>query len=281
MWNSLRLFDIVRRAGSFTAAAKEARLSAVSIARQIGQLEAELGVVLFLRGAAGVTLTEAAQRLQTRIAPALDQMREAEAEACRIGNIVPATPVRVSATEPVIAELLAPSLPLLQRMAPELPVDLRVADAVVNLSRHEAEVAVRLARPEGDSLKLCRLARIGMGLYRSPAAPDTPESAPVIGYDDKYGEIAERLWLRQTGLEARVRLRLSSTRGILQAVRAGAGWAILPDFLAQPDLQPVAGYPPIPSRDIWMLAHRDVARRPEVRLVMRWVLAACRAAMKR
>jgi DNA-binding transcriptional LysR family regulator len=274
MWHLFQLFDIVARTGSFAAAAGAAGLSAVSLARRIDTLEHELDAVLFLRGPAGLTLTEAGQRLHLRLAAALDRMAEDEADLRHVARVGDVAPVRVSATEPIIAELLAPALPDLMSLMPRLTVELQVADAVVSLPRREAEVAVRLARPKGDSLLVRRIARLGMGVYRRPGS--SPEEAEVIGYDDKYGDIAEVQWLRVAGL--RPRIRMSSTRGILQAVRAGAGIAVLPDVLALPGLVTVPGLPPVPPRDVWLMVHRDVARRAEVRKVMHWILRAFRTA---
>jgi DNA-binding transcriptional LysR family regulator len=276
MWDALRLFGLVAREGSFSGAAGAAGLSAVSLARRVQALEADLGVVLFLRGPSGVTLTEAGRALFEQSAKAAAAMAEVEGAARRLGRTMPSAPVRVSATEPVIAEILAPALPGLLARSEAPAVDLTVADAVVSLSQHAAEVAVRLARPEGDSLKVRRLARLDMGLFRLAGT----DGAAVIGYDDKYGEIAEVRWLRQAGLEGRVRVRTSSTRAILAAVAAGAGIGILPVWLAArvPGLVPVPGHPPVPPRDIWMMVHRDVARRPEVRRVMQWIITAFRAA---
>lgn len=274
MWDALRLFGMVARAGSFARAAPAAGLSAVSLARRIEALESDLDVVLFLRGRAGVTLTAAGQSLLGRLDGVSAAMAEVEGAARRLGRSPPGAPVRVSATEPVIAEILAPALPrLLDR--PDAPrLDLAVADAVVSLSQHAAEIAVRLARPEGDSLVVRRLARLEMAFFGRGEQP----AGAVIGYDDKYGDIAELRWLRQAGLDGRVRVRCSSTRGIVAAVAAGAGSAVLPVRLAArlPELRPLSGYPPVPPRDIWMMAHRDVARRPEVRVVMRWIVTAFR-----
>ncbi|MGQ0565639.1 MAG: LysR family transcriptional regulator [Gemmobacter sp.] len=276
MWDALRLFAAVARAGSFAGAAAETGLSAVTLARRIGRLEADLGTVLLLRGPEGVVPTEAGRRLFAEGAGPLAGMADLAGFARRLGEAAQ-SPVRVSATEPVIAEILAPALPRLVLADPALRLHLCVADAVVNLSRHEAEVAIRLARPEGDSLMVRRLARLDMGLY---GRADVPPDAMVIGYDDKYGEIAERRWLRTAGLEAQVRVRTSSTRSILAAVAAGAGIGVLPALLAERagGLVPVPGHPPVPPRDIWMMAHRDVARQPQVRTVMRWIVAAFRAA---
>jgi DNA-binding transcriptional LysR family regulator len=159
-------------------------------------------------------------------------------------------------------------------------VHLCVADTVVSLSRHEAEVAIRLARPTGDSLIVRRLARLEMGLYGRPEVAMSRLPTLVVGYDEKYGDIAELRWLRLAGLEDRARVRTSSTRAIVAALEAGVGIGVLPALLAgrARGLVPVTGHPPVPLRDIWMMTHRGIARRPAVRAVMRWIIGAFRAA---
>jgi DNA-binding transcriptional LysR family regulator len=93
-------------------------------------------------------------------------------------------------------------------------------------------------------------------------------SERFVAYDDAYGEIPERVWMTRQGLDEAVVIRTSSTRGLVHAVRAGAGMGLLPAFLTRdiPDLVAVEA-PPVPSRGVWLVTHEDLRRRPTVRAV--------------
>jgi DNA-binding transcriptional LysR family regulator len=122
-----------------------------------------------------------------------------------------------------------------------------------------------------------------MGLYgqkeylRAIKSGDHSElhRATFIGYDDSYGPIPERRWITDHGLSDRVRVQTSSTRGMLNAVVAGTGLAILPKIFASrhPQLIEVAlgSYGAISERGAWIVWHRDVTRRAGIRETIRWI----------
>jgi DNA-binding transcriptional LysR family regulator len=196
-------------------------------------------------------------------------------------------PVRVSATEPFISEILAPALPRLLAVAPELRIDLSATTNVVSLAAREADVAVRFARPVGDSLVARRLPSLELGLFaartylagRRPAAVD-PRHERLLGFDASYGRIAEVAWMEDAGLAAAVAVRSSSTRALLNATAAGAGIALLPRLLAAalPDLVEIPAPLPIPQRAVWLVTHRDLRRARPLRLVRDWIAEAFRSA---
>jgi len=187
--------------------------------------------------------------------------------------------VRVSATEPVISEILAPQIPRLIAIAPKMRIDLVVENTLVSLARHDADIAIRLVRPEGDSLMARRLPPLGIGLYASRAYLEgrseigSLRAERFIGYDDTYGRIPEVRWISDQGLDGALAVRTSSTRGLLNAVSAGAGIAILPRFLArrQPHLIELPAPVQIPSRIAWLVWHRDLKRSSALRQLRQWV----------
>ena len=275
--DALRIFAAAARRGSFSAAASDVGLSAVSVARRISALEKELGVPLLVRGTRGVRPSEHGARLLGAIAPLERSLADIARLACGLRDDPTGRPVRISGTEPVIAEIVAPGVPGLQRDHPHIRLDLAVAANPVDLAGNEADIALRFAAPDGNRLRVRRLCDYSLSLYRASTLDGVAwDALPHIGYDDAYGEIAEVVWSRRSGLP--LRIRTSSTRAMLALVLGGAGTALLPDVVARrhPGLLRIEAAPAVPSRTLWLLVHPDVARLTAVRTVIAWLVRTCR-----
>lgn len=272
-WNDIRLFLKVAESGSFTAAAKGGPRSAVSIARRISAMENDLGVKLFLRGTGGITLTMQGQLLLEKAKPTKPHLEDVIEAARSLKTRGWLKPIRISGTEPVIAEMVAPHVAGILQTDPQLRLELNVSNDVVSLSEHGAEIALRFGQPIGNSLKVRRVAQFSFAFYRASEYQEPFEQAAFVGYDDTYGDIPELRWMVEQGLMQRMTLRSSSTRAILNAARSGAGLALLPRCIAEnhpglvEDPYPVS----LPNRDLWMLTHKDTARVTEIRAVTQWL----------
>ncbi len=184
----------------------------------------------------------------------------------------------ISATEIIIAEILAPALGALSGIA----VDLRSEAVVANLAGREADLAIRMSRPEGNSLVIRRLAEFRLGLFAAPAllAGRDPahidlRQARIAVYDDSFGRLPELAWLGAQGLSAAVVMRSNSTRALLRAAESGACIALLPHMLARPaGLLEVPLPQRIAPRTAWLTMHRDLRQRRDIGAVKRWVVAA-------
>ncbi len=191
--------------------------------------------------------------------------------------------MRISATEFVISDVLAPSLDRLWMMGADFPVHLQSQADVVSLAGRDADLAIRMVRPEGASLYARRLADIRLGLFasvdyiagREPAAIDLKAERLLI-YDDSYGRLPELDWVTRHGLSDAVVMRTGSTRGLLAAALAGAGVALLPVPFALRVGTLVELPPPsaLPSRQPWLIVHRDLRGLPTITLAQKWVAQA-------
>lgn len=279
-WNDIQLFALTARSSSFTHAAQGTDLSAVSLARRITALEDKLGIRLFLRGTRGVSLTPEGKALLAKAEAAATCMEAWLETASRFKTTGWSSPIRITGTEPVIADLVAPRIHLLLVAHPELKVELNVSNDVVSLSAHSAEIALRFANPRGNSLKVGKVAQFQLALFKSPDYAEPFETARFIGYDGKYGDIPEVAWMRAQGFDDRMVLRSSSTAALVQAARSGLGIALLPRAIASlyGDLEEVLYTPTVAKRNLWMMAQPDMAKVPEIRKVMDWLATALRSA---
>lgn len=273
----------VSRHGSLNAAAKRRGVAISTVARRIEALEAALRLRLVDRRANGSRLTPAGQEIARLAEPLSDQVERIARAAEALRGGARRVPVRVSATEFVVAEVLAPALPRLWASGVDIPVHLQSQGDVVSLAGRDADLAIRMTRPEGASLHIRKLGEIALGLYashgylagRDPAALDLKDERLIV-YDDSYGRLPELEWIAANGLSDAIVMRTGSTRAQLLAVREGGGIALLPVAFAAVDPALVAlpiahGTPP---RTPWLAVHRDLRRHPMIHTVQRWITDA-------
>lgn len=273
----------IRDAGTLSAAAKARGVAVSTVSRRIETLETTLGLQLVDRRTDGARLTQSGLAVAEAAEPLAEQLLRVRRLVDSLRKGVPSTPVRVSATEFVISDVLAPALNRLWEMGADFPVHLQSQADVVSLAGRDADLAVRMIRPEGASLYARRLADIRLGLFaapaylagRSPAALHLP-SEKLLAYDDSYGRLPELDWLARQGLAAAVVMRTASTRGLLTAAEAGGGIALLPSAFASRSrsLISIPLPSPLPTRQPWLIVHRDLRRLPTVRIVQRWIVSA-------
>lgn len=273
----------IRDAGTLSAAAKARGVAVSTVSRRIETLESALGLALVDRRTDGVRLTEAGKAVAEAALPIAEQMRRVERVAESLRQGARRVPVRISATEFVISDVLAPALDRLWAMGADFPVHLQSQADVVSLAGRDADLAVRMMRPEGASLYARRLADIRLGLFASARylagrqpGEITLEAERLLIYDESYGRLPELEWVARHGLSEAVAMRTGSTRGLLAAAVAGAGIALLPVPFALRERELVEIPPPstLPSRQPWLIVHRNLRGNPAIRLVQKWIAAA-------
>jgi DNA-binding transcriptional LysR family regulator len=174
---------------------------------------------------------------------------------------------------------------------PQLRLELAVATQSLNLSRREADVAVRMFRPWEEALAARKLATLRFALYASRAYVaqrgrprlDELRRHTVLGYDDSLAQTAEKQWLDRMADGARVPFRSNSRASMMAAVRSGIGLTVLPCYLAdpEPDLVRLCDPSEVPTREMWLAVHVDLQRTPRVRAAMEFVAGGFKAAAPR
>lgn len=278
-WNDLRYFLAVADTGSTLAAGKKLKVSQTTAARRIAALEESLGLTLFERRQAGCALTPAGEAL-------VEQARAVEASAAHFTDAAAATArdasgaVRLTTSDIYAVTMMAPILRDLHDAHPGIRIELVTSDYPLDLAAGEADVAVRAsAMPQGGGLVVRRIGPDPWTLYcsRDYAArhvrPNNAEDLkrhPIIGGGGEKIWPVYRAWLRRYDLEDAVVMEHGSATGLLAAVRAGAGMAVLPSFMADRDADLVQVLPPMKRDDLalWLITHERLRRTPRVRAVM-------------
>jgi len=264
-WDHLRFFAALAQTGTLVGAARALEVEHTTVARRIQALEQQLGHPLFVREASGHKLSEAGKQLL----PVAQAMEHAARGVERLGLQTAAEPssvaglVRVGVTEGLGVQLVAAPLALLAQQYPKLSVDLLALPRLMHLSRREADIVISLERPKRGTVVVSKLADYHLYLYgerqylaRKPLvrSSDDLRHHQFIDYVDDLLFSKELQLLAQLHKPTHYVFRSTSIAAQYAAVRAGAGLAVLPAFLADKDplLQRVLPEAAKFERTFWM-----------------------------
>jgi DNA-binding transcriptional LysR family regulator len=184
--------------------------------------------------------------------------------------------VRLTTVPVLINRVLVPAQPKLAREHPLLRLELIAEPRNLNLTRREADIAVRLARPETGAALTRRIGYLDYAVY-GPTGRSS-ESLPWITYEEGLSHLPQARFVAKaiSGGERSASVAASDAEGLLAAVHAGIGKAVLPCLVADgdPHLRKLSGRAPVLSREVWLLTHRELSRVPEMTAVVAWLEGA-------
>jgi len=245
-WDKLRIFHTAAESGSFTHAAEKLGMSQSAVSRQISALEDDLGLKLFIRHARGLVLTEVgeqlfrtAHRMSWELAQVETQMSESQD--------VPTGPLIVTTTVGISSTWLSSRLDEFLKLYPLIQLEIRLNDAELDLAMREADVAIRLHRPNQSEMIQRKLFTVHNHFYASnayieelgmPTSAEQLDDHRIISFGEPVpsylGDInyLERMG-RSDSSPRRAALKVNAIYGMLQACRAGIGIAMLPDYVTE------------------------------------------------
>jgi len=276
-WNQARAFLATAEEGSLSAAARVLGQTQPTLGRQVAALEEELGVTLFDRVGRSLVLTPSGLEL-------LDHVR-AMADAANLISLTASGQSRaieghvsITAT-PVLATYHLPAiLKRLRDEAPGIAVEIIASNEVRDLTRREADIAIRHARPEQPDLIAKLIRETSAHLYASReyldkhGRPETPADladADFIGFGHPERQVS---LVNAMGIPlTKDNFKFNTTSGtvILELLKHGLGIsfltkdaeALVPDIEpVLPDLEPI----PVP---VWLVTHRELHTSRRIRLV--------------
>ena len=278
-WNDLRYFLAVARTGSTLSAGRTLRVSQTTAARRVAALEAELELTLFERRPAGYRLTPAGEALLGH-AEAVEAAAASFADAAGTHARDASGTVKLTVDELYAVTLLAPLLRDLHEAYPAILIELDATEVKRDLAAGEADVALRMSdMPTGGGLVGRRVVTDDWTIYCSrdyAAAHGRPrrrselKGHAFIGGGGPGVWLYYRRWLEENGLAESVAMQHGTSTGLLAAVRAGVGLAVLPTLVAdlEPDLVQCLRPEPGNERGLWLLTHERVRHAPRVRVVL-------------
>lgn len=281
-WDLYRTFLAVLREGSLSAAARHLGLAQPTVGRHVDALEQAVGQQLFTRSLHGLVPTPAALELgpyaETLQATASALLRTASASAAEVAGTV-----RVTASEVIGVEVLPPILAALQDTHPGLTVEIVLSNAVEDLLRRDADIAVRMIAPAQEALVAKRVGAVALGLharrdyldrYGTPSTPADLSRHRLIGFDRETAIVRRFMaGAEEHGLggftRSRFALRTDSDLAQLALIRAGAGIGFCQVAVARrsPDLIRVLPEVNGLVLDTWVAMHENLRRAPRCRVV--------------
>lgn len=280
-WDNFRYFVAAVESGSFTGAAKKLNSNQPTVGRQIDALEHTLGIKLFQRSVKGLLLTEEGVAIYER-ARSMHGSVDQVLRYCQGENKDISGTVRVALPEGLCLEVLTPLLPDFYRAHPYIHLILNVSSNTANLTRGEADIAIRLFRPKESSLVVRHLGPMTMGLYASqnylqdhgiPSTPAELQQHRIITYGDMLTTLPENQWLLDHAGHRSNILSSDSTLTRFRATLSGVGISIQPNLLCQnhPELYQLLCDCTLPQHEMWIACHHDLRNLSRIRVVMQYI----------
>jgi DNA-binding transcriptional LysR family regulator len=283
-WRLVRSFLAALDSRSLLGAARTLGTTQPTVGRHIAELEGQLGVVLFERTGRGLLPTDMAHRLE-------ESARAMEGGALQLARSVSGAQeavsgsVRITASQPVACFVMPGVLAQMRVALPDVQVDLVASNAVSNLLRREADIALRMVQPDQASLITKRIGKVTLGAYAHRdylRRRGTPKLMEDLVTHELVGNDRDEAMLRgfaQYGFPVTREAFAFRTDDLIaywEAVRAGLGVGFVADYLARMDNQlvpllPMIRIPPLP---IWLTVHREIRTSPRIRAVYDFLAGA-------
>lgn len=274
-WDDFRLFLAVSQEGSLAAAASVTGSSAPTLSRRMRHLEDVIGLQLFERTPAGYLLTSQGRDLLGRVQEMAGQSQGIQAWRAQLDQ---RPVVRVTAgfwTSVFLSRHLSSFA-----SGPAAPrIELLTGANFLNLTRREADIAMRNKAPEQGELKRKRIGQVSFDIY---GAPEYCAANPSAFTDERYADCdwivpsksggtgTSSFWIRQR-IGATAKLVCDTPQAVLEAACAGGGLCILPRFIGANEPRLRACSKAITSIDHtqWLVMHQDGSATPHIRKVFR------------
>lgn len=247
-WDKLRIFHAAAEAGSFTHAGEALSISQSAVSRHIGALERDLNVPLFHRHARGLVLTEQGELLYRTAQDVFSKLATTQILLADSRG-KPNGELKVTTTIALGTGWLTPRLNEFMKLYPDIRLQLRLDDEILNLTMREADVAIWFGAPTQQDLVRRKLFTVHYHVYASldylkrrgkPKRLDDLDRHRILTYGGPMpSPFKEMNWLETTGRDGKEprepALRINSLLALREAVSQGIGIAVLPDYLV-PDL---------------------------------------------
>ena len=274
-WDNLRYVLMVANKGSIAAAARELEVNRTTVLRRINKFQENLNCRIFDRGDAGYVLTPEAEKMihaAREVENTLfDMQRQIAGHELKLEG-----ELRMTTTDSFMLSVLGPHLATFQQKHPHIVVDVLVTNSLLDLTRRDADVAIRPTSDPEASLVGRRLRNVEFGIYAVPEIltaleHDSMLDARWIGFADSLQSTPLGSWLDATVKQQNVCLRCDSFVAIRIAAEAGIGLALMPRFLGDDSPELVRLQLPVDelTTGLWILTHPDLVRSARVNAFVR------------
>ena len=263
-WNDLKYVKAIADSGNVAKASDYLNPHQSTVFRRLNTLEKDLGVRLFERLPSGYIMTTAGEdfcRAAERIeADILALNRRINGQDMR-----PSGTIRVTMTDVLLIELLAPCLAKFRLAYPEIELEVLISKDVFNLTKRDADIAIRTTKKPLETLVGRKVSQVAIAVYGSKeyfkTHPNFNNLArhDWVGFEETALDSATANWFKQIP-DAKTQYRFNTCGGILSAVRQNMGLALLACYLGDSDRNLVLVGSPILEleKQLWILTHEDL-----------------------
>jgi DNA-binding transcriptional LysR family regulator len=273
-WDEFRLVKSIAEARSLVGAAERLGVNHSTVFRRLAAVESAVGARLFERARAGYEPTAAGEEMIALASTMAESVLEFERRVAG-RDVKPTGELTVTVPGAVGLHFMPAIVAQFQTQNPGVVVELILTNQTLDLSRRDADVAIRLTNDPPETLvgrRICtaRWAVYCRGDLAAELGAEPIESAVFIGFGDGMGPGSARRWIEAHVGSQRIVARVNSTHCMLALALQGFGAALLPCFLGDrsPDLTRVGYLLPEIDLGLWMLIHADLRRSPRVRAFM-------------
>jgi DNA-binding transcriptional LysR family regulator len=279
-WDDLRLVLAVFREGTLSGAARKLGVTHSTVFRRLGTIEEKIGARLFERFRDGYTPTPAGETAAQSAARLEDEVLTLERKLSG-RDLKPSGTVRMTTTD-TLGPILMRHLPAMRALHPDIQLEIVISNAMANLTRREAEIAIRPTLMPPEILVGRRVSQIAHAIYGSRAYLSRRDDKDLsahdwIGLDDALAGTVVGRWMHENLRPARITCRVDAIPALRDAAVAGLGLALLPCYVG--DL--AAGLRRVapkalaePRSALWLLTHDDLKHTARIRATLDFLARA-------
>jgi DNA-binding transcriptional LysR family regulator len=261
-FENIYFFTAVIRNGSLSKAASELGVSPQTVGRKVANLEFEIGTTLFIKHPTGYQPTtdgllfyREAENVEKALVSLKTQFRTKNKEYEGV--------VRVALPEMIALRIVIPQLQPFIQDYPKLELQIVTGIYNVGIARGDADIALRLKRPEKGALTVRKVGSMSSGMFVSNGQTSVLDNVPLVGWDSHI-DLPSAKWLAKLTNRA-PNIRFNTLASQEAAIRSGVGAGILPHFLSD-GLTPIETSP-IKPESLWLVSHASETTSPRIRAV--------------
>lgn len=269
-WEDLRHFLTLAQSGTFLGAARQIGVEHATVSRRVASLENSLGRKLVDRRGRRVVLTPDGEQVARHAALAAEQTAAVE-QLGRSSSTSMRGHVRISAPPALSSAFLAKPIVSIRRDHPGIAITLVGETRIASLNHREADIAIRLSRPERGDYAIFKLGEVPFRFYATASYLNAtpPAEWTFIGYDESMNASPQQSCLVEYAAGRPITLRSSALEVQGAAARLDGGVVMLPDFvISESDCLRKIDSEPILRREVWLVVHSEIKNVPSVRVVM-------------
>lgn len=277
-WDDFRLVKVIAEHRALGPAADALKLNHSTVFRKLNALEEQLGTRIFERSRNGYALTSAGEEMLMIAGQMAEAVYDFERRIAGM-DARPTGELRVTTTDTIYSHLLAPIFAGFREQYPGITLDVIVESRVFNLSRRDADVAIRASVEPPETLVGRRISSMGWAPYAPESRGIVPDQN-VFETDEKWvgfgdpvsGSVAGR-WFGARIPASKLVLTVNSVASVASSVQSGIGLGLLPCFVGDqtPGLIRIGEPVKEASTALWILTHADLRRSVRTRAFLDYV----------